>query len=40
MIRKIATALLGFVAGIVSIPLVMIAWPFVCAWFIYNETED
>jgi len=38
--RKIANCLLGFTAGLVTAPLAIFAWPFVMAWFMYNETED
>lgn len=40
MARKCFNAALGFVAGIVSIPLMIVGWPFCLAYFLYNETED
>ena len=36
-IKKIAYAALGFVAGVVSIPLMVIGWPIMTAWFMWNE---
>ena len=36
---KIAAALVGFVAGVVTAPLAAIAWPFAFAAFLYNEHE-
>lgn len=38
--RKIANALLGFAAGIVTLPLAIFAWPLVAAWLFFNELED
>ena len=40
MTRKIANALLGFAAGIVTMPLAIFAWPILAAWFLWNETDD
>ena len=39
MMRRIANAILGFVAGIVSIPLVALIWPMFAAWYMFNETD-
>ena len=38
--RKILNALLGLVAGIVTAPLAVVAWPFAVAIFMYNETDE
>ena len=39
MTRKLLAALLGFAAGVVSVPLVAVAWPFAVAWCLHNEEE-
>ncbi len=39
MKRKLANALLGLAAGIVTAPIAMLAWPFYLAWFMWNESE-
>ena len=38
--RKLLNALLGFAAGIVTLPLAILAWPILAAWFAWNETDD
>ncbi len=38
--KRIFNAALGFVAGIVSAPLAVVAWPFAVAIFMYNETDE
>lgn len=38
--KRIFNAALGFVAGIVSVPLAVVAWPFAVAIFMYNETDE
>ena len=41
LVRKTIAALCGLVLGIATIPLVaIVAWPFLVAWFLYNEEED
>lgn len=37
MTRKLLAALFGFVAGIVTAPLALVAWPFMVAVFLWNE---
>ena len=39
MTRKLFAALFGFVAGIVTAPLALVAWPFMFAVFMWNEEE-
>lgn len=39
-LRKLCAALLGFAAGVVSDPLMLLIWPFFVAWFLYNEADD
>ena len=38
--RKLFAALLGFVTGVITWPLAAITWPFVCAWYLYNEEDE
>ena len=38
--RKTLNALLGFAAGIVTLPLAIFAWPILAAWFFWNETDE
>lgn len=38
--RKIYAGLVGFVAGVVVLPLVAVAFPFVLAWWLYNEEDE
>lgn len=37
---KYLMASFGFVAGIITMPVGMLIWPFFMAWFLYNEKED
>jgi hypothetical protein len=37
--RKLLNALLGFAAGIVTLPLAIFAWPIIAAWFAWDETD-
>ena len=37
--RKLFAAIVGFVAGVVTWPIVAVAWPFVVAWFLWNEED-
>jgi hypothetical protein len=37
MTRKIANAMLGFAAGIVTMPLAIFAWPILFAWFAWSN---
>lgn len=37
--RKLIAGCVGFVAGIVSSPIMLFVIPFFFAWFIYNEEE-
>ena len=39
-IRKLINAALGFTAGVLTSAIAAIAWPFLLAWFMYNETDD
>lgn len=39
MTRKIANAALGLAAGIVTLPLAIVAWPILAAWFAWRETD-
>lgn len=38
--QKLLNALLGFAAGIVTLPIAIFAWPILAAWFMWNETDD
>ena len=38
--RRVFAALCGLVAGIVTAPFALAAWPAFLAWFAYNETEE
>ena len=40
MKKRIANAMAGFILGILSVPLVAVAWPFAAAYFLYNETDE
>ena len=40
MTRKFANAALGFGLGIFTLPLILVAWPFVAAWWMWQETDD
>lgn len=40
MKRKIANAVFGVLAGILTAPLAVIVWPVAVAIFLYNETEE
>ena len=37
--RKLLNALLGFAAGIIAMPLIILLAPFAFAWWLYNETD-
>jgi len=37
--KKFGMGVLGFVAGIVCAPIVIVATPFFLAWFLYNEED-
>ena len=37
--RKIANALLGLAAGLITLPLAILAWPILAAWFFWDETD-
>lgn len=39
MMKRFTAACLGLLAGLVTVPLAIIVWPFVVAWFLYNESE-
>lgn len=39
-IRKMANAIIGFAAGLITLPLAMFAWPIFAAWFFWDETDD
>lgn len=38
--KRIGAAVLGLVAGIVTLPIAVVVWPVVFAWFLYNEEDD
>ena len=38
--RRILNAILGLAVGIITLPLAIVAWPILSAWFLMNETED
>ena len=37
--RKLIAGFVGFFAGIVAAPILLVAAPFFFAWFLYNEEE-
>ena len=37
--KKLLAALLGLAAGVITWPIAAISWPFVCAWYLYNEKD-
>ncbi len=37
--RKLFNAALGFTAGVFTSVIAAIVWPFLRAWFMYNETD-
>lgn len=40
MTARLFAALLGLVAGIVTAPLALVAWPTFLAWFAFNESDE
>ena len=38
--RRLANAVVGFLAGVCTAPLAAITWPFVAAWFLWHETDE
>lgn len=40
MTRLICNAAIGFAVGIFTMTLAAAAWPFVAAWFMWNETDE
>lgn len=40
MIRRLANAALGFGLGVFTMPVILLAWPFAAAWWVWNETEE
>ena len=38
-LRRTVLATFGLVAGIVTAPIVAVAWPFAFAWWIWNEAD-
>lgn len=39
MTRKLLNAALGFGLGIFTLPLILVAWPFAAAWWMWQETD-
>lgn len=37
--RKLLNALLGLAAGLITLPLAILAWPILAAWFFWDETD-
>ena len=37
---KLGNGVLGLVAGVASLPVMIVVWPIMSAWWIANETED
>ena len=40
MTHRLLYAAAGFVAGIFTAPIAILAWPFAFAWVMWNETDD
>jgi len=40
MTRRLLNAALGLGLGIFTLPLILVAWPFVAAWWMWQETDD
>lgn len=39
MTRRLLNSALGFCLGIFTLPVILVAWPFAAAWFMWNETD-
>lgn len=39
MTRRLLNAALGFVLGVITAPIALVAWPLFCVWFMWNESE-
>ena len=39
-LRKLANAILGLAAGVITLPLAIFAWPLFAAWFFWNEAKE
>lgn len=37
--RKLANAILGFAAGVITLPLAAALWPLAVAWYFWEETD-
>lgn len=37
--RKVFAAFCGFIGGVLLLPLVVVAWPFIVAAFCFNEQD-
>ena len=37
---KLMNGVLGLVAGVASIPVMIVVWPIMFAWWIANETDE
>jgi hypothetical protein len=40
MRRKIIAGIIGFAAGIITMPIAAIGWPLFLAFFFFNESEE
>lgn len=40
MIRKLLNSVLGFGLGIFTLPVILVAWPFAAAWWMWQESEE
>lgn len=40
MTRKLLNAFLGLGLGVFTLPVILVAWPFVAAMWMWNETEE
>lgn len=38
--RRLRNAALGLALSIVTLPIGLIAWPVICVWFFWNETDE
>ena len=38
--QKLLAGLLGFVVGLITMPIASFVWPGVCAWYLYHEEDE
>ena len=40
MTRRLLNAALGFIIGVITIPVAAVLYPFAFAWWMWNEADD